>query len=154
MSSEYPPQIRPIAHSPLVRSLEQNSNDLLRAGFYLAQDSLHQTSVLLTEFERLGKHAGELIFRFEQFQTDLRQTAKSNAHEITQDTVEVLTSAIHGLGQIARSAVEEVREVIQAGEGLAKELPTPNVNFPNPFQQRQIKRNKESTIIPITIQDN
>jgi hypothetical protein len=120
----------------------------------LLQDSLHQSSILLTEIERLGKQTGELIFRFEQFQSDLRQAVKSNAHEITQDTVEVLTSAIHGFGQIARSAVEEVREVVQAGEGLAKDLPTPKVNFANPFQQRQVKRNKESTIIPITIQDN
>lgn len=153
MSSEFPSHIRPAAHSPLVRNLEQNSSDLLKAGFYLAQDGIHQASLLLTELERLGKQSSNMLFRFTQFQTDLRHTAKSLAQEATQDSVEVVTHVIHSLGEIARSAVSEIREVIQAGEGLAKDLPT-GVNFKPPFQQRQSKRSKEPTIIPITIQDN
>jgi len=121
----------------------------------VAITSLDQSQRVLDQADLLAKRLVSIKHRVDKFSDESRQVFKQQACELSRDGAEIATELIHQAGQVARAAVDEIRDIGQSTESLLKDLLEPALVLPNPFRQKAgRKKSKEPTIIPISIQDN
>lgn len=142
-------------HTAIVDRIEGFALAAVDATANVAISSLDQTQRVLDQTELLAKRLVQIKQRVEHFGDSSRQVFKQQALEICRDGAEIASELVHQAGQVARTAVNEFRDVGQNAETLLKDLLEPALELPNPFRQKASrKKAKEPTIIPISIQDN
>lgn len=144
------------SHTPVVDQLEAFAIAVVDATSHVAIETLDQTQKALDHAELLARRLVSIKQRVDRFSDDSRQTFKQQALEICRDGSEIGSEAVRAVAQVARTVLEEAREIGSSGEALLKELFEPALDLPNPFRKRPAarKKSKEPTIIPISIQDN
>lgn len=136
-----------------VKSIENIALSAIDAASHVTLEGLNHTQRVLDHVELMGRRLSLLKSKIDQFQNESRILLKQQLIDLSRDSAEVSTEAIHQLSQVAKVALEELKEVGQSGGDLVKDLIEP-VDIPNPFRQNHRKTTKQATVIPISIQDN
>jgi hypothetical protein len=142
--------------NPLFQGVEA----VLEQGMQLTADllieGLGQTTRVLNRSEELGRQVGNLMQKLGDAHQETRHTTQMLLKESIQDGVTLCNEFIHGMGQVARSAIHEVEEIGKQGQTIGGSVRDTFQDLPNPFRTRSARKpkGKEPTIIPISIQDN
>lgn len=136
-----------------VKSIENIALSAIDAASHVTLEGLNHAQRILDHAELMARRLSLLKSKVDQFQNESRILLKQQLIDLSRDSAEVSTEAIHQLSQVAKVALEELKEVAQSGGELVKDLIEP-VEIPNPFRQSHRKTTKQATVIPISIQDN
>lgn len=136
-----------------VKSIENLALSAIDAASHVTLEGLNHTQRILDHVELMARRLGTLKSKADQFQNESRIVLKQQLIDFARDSAEVSTETIHQLAQVAKVALDELKEIGQNSGDLVKDLIEP-VEIPNPFRQSLRKKGKEATVIPISIQDN
>lgn len=136
-----------------VKSIENLALSTIDAASHVTLEGLNHTQRVLDHVELMARRLGALKSKADQFQNESRIVLKQQLIDFVRDSAEVSTETIHQLAQVAKVALDELKEIGQSSSDLVKDLIEP-VEIPNPFRQSLRKKGKEATVIPISIQDN
>ncbi len=143
------------ADLPLVDSVERFFLAMIDSCTHVSIEALDSSHKIIDQLEKLNLRLEQLKQQRKNQATAQRLSHKEKSIEVCRDFADIGSEAVKGLAQIFRTTHDELQDISQQGDELIKGWVEPALNFSNPFRKpSRSKKKNESTIIPISIQDN
>lgn len=145
-------QLKPEA---LIKSGEQTLKQVVNSAGEVVLETLKTAENVATSIEHLGLDLIRMSIRSNNFVSEeLGRTLKGSALNTVKGTVEIASEIVTGVGSITRTGIKELNEVHQLNLSLTRDLVGSLFRGFSSLKSREKSSKKESTVIPITVQDS